>query len=435
MKRSVSSLNDERSRRQFIADAAKALLGVGIAPWAGSLLASESPTAASHKARADSVIYLNMMGGLSHIDTFDPKPEQPEIQGPVSPLATNVPGIRLTEYLPRLAQQMDQIAIIRSMTSNQGDHAAAQYLLHRSYLEGGTISHPTLAAWAMHSTEKLNPELPPTASIASNDDSLSTGFLDLKYAPIPIGDPAQGIADSKLPKYVKEANRLSTRLALTQAFSESFHGRYHYRQTDAHAKMFVDAVRLMRSKDLQAFDISKESPSVRAEYGTSPFGQGCLLARRLVEYGLRFVEVGLGNWDTHFDNFGIVAKNCQMLDQGLSTLLYDLRHRGLLDSTLVVVATEFGRTPTIVEAHKNGRDHHPTAFSCVVAGGGIQGGQAYGATDAKGARVIDRKASIPDLNATIGWALGLPIDDKFTASTGQQFQIAADGKPITGLFA
>jgi len=134
MKRSVSSLNDERSRRQFIADAAKALLGVGIAPWAGSLLASESPTAASHKARADSVIYLNMIGGLTHIHTFDPKPEQPEIQGPVSPLATNVPGIHLTEYLPRLAQQLDPIAIIRSMTSNQGDHAAAQYLLHLSYL-------------------------------------------------------------------------------------------------------------------------------------------------------------------------------------------------------------------------------------------------------------------------------------------------------------
>jgi hypothetical protein len=283
--------------------------------------------------------------------------------------------------------------------------------------------------------DKLNPELPGAASITGNDDSLSTGFLDLKYSPIPISDPAQGIADSKLPKYVKEANRLPTRLALTQAFNESFHGHYHYRQTEAHAKMFVDAVRLMRSNDLKAFDISKESPAVRAEYGTSPFGQGCLLARRLVEYGLRFVEVGLGGWDTHFDNFGVVEKNSQMLDQGLSTLLYDLRQRGLLDSTLVVVATEFGRTPTIVEAHKNGRDHHPTAFSCVVAGGGVQGGQAYGATDAKGARVIDRKVGIPDLNATIGWALGLPIDDKFTAATGQQFRIAADGKPITGLFA
>jgi hypothetical protein len=435
MNRFASSLNDERSRRQFIADAAKALLGVGIAPWAGSLLAGDSPGVAPRRARADSVIYLNMIGGVSHIDTFDPKPEVPEIQGPVAPLATNVPGIHLTENLPRLAQQMDQFALIRSMTSNQGDHAAAQYLLHRSYLEGGTISHPTLAAWAMHSAEKLNPELPGAASIGSNDDSLSTGFLDLKYSPVPIGDPAQGIADSKLPKYVKEGNRLPTRLALTQAFNESFHGRYHYRQTEAHAKMFVDAVRLMRSNDLKAFDISKETPAMRAEYGASPFGQGCLLARRLVEYGLRFVEVGFGGWDTHFDNFGVVAKNANILDQALSTLLYDLNQRGLLDSTLVVLATEFGRTPTIVEAHKNGRDHHPTAFSCVVAGGGVNGGQAYGATDAKGARVVDRKVSIPDLNATIGWALGLPIDEKFTASTGQQFQIASDGKPIAGLFA
>ena len=322
MNRFASNLTDERSRRQFIADAAKALLGVGIAPWAGSLLASAAPPAAPPRTRADSVIYLNMIGGLSHIDTFDPKPEQPEIQGPVSPLATNVPGIHLTEYLPRLAQQMDQFAIVRSMTSNQGDHAAAQYLLHRSYLEGGTISHPTLAAWAMRSIEKLNPELPGTASIASSDDALSTGFLDLKYAPIPISDPSQGLADGKLPKYVKEANRLAARLALTQAFNEGYHGRYHYRQTDAHAKMFADAVRLMRSKDLQGFfDISKESPATRAEYGTSPFGQGCLLARRLVEYGLRFVEVGLGGWDTHFDNFGVTQTNAAMLDRAAPALL------------------------------------------------------------------------------------------------------------------
>ena len=426
--------NDDRSRRQFIADAAKALLGVGIAPCVGSLLASETQKAPAHRARADSVIYLNMMGGVSHIDTFDPKPEQTDIQGPVSTLATNVPGIRLSEFLPRLARQMDQVAIIRSMTSNQGDHVAAQYLLHRSYLEGGTISHPTLAAWAMHAMNKSNPELPGSASIGSNDDSLSTGFLDLKYAPVPISDPAQGLADSKPPKYVTE-DRLSKRLALTQSFSEAFHGRYHYRQTEAHARMFDDAIRLMRSKDLKAFDIIKEASSIRAQYGASPFGQGCLLARRLVEHGLRFVEVGFGGWDSHFDNFGIVATNSAILDQALSTLLYDLSQRGMLDSTLVVVATEFGRSPVIVEAHKNGRDHHPTAFSCVVAGGGVNGGQVYGATDTRGARVIDKQVSIPDFNATIGWALGLPIDDEFTASTGEQFQIANDGQPITELFA
>src|SRR3954464_7523890 len=260
----MSNWGDERSRRQFIADAAKALLGVGIAPWAvSSVFAGQSAAILSSRPRATSVIYLNMIGGLSHIDTFDPKPETPEIQGPVSSLATNVPGIRLTEYLPRLGQQVDQFAIIRSLTSNQGDHAAAQYLLHRSYLEGGTISHPTLAAWAMHSMDKLNPELPGAASITGNDDSLSTGFLDLKYSPIPISDPAQGIADSKLPKYVKEANRLPTRLALTQAFNESFHGHYHYRQTEAHAKMFVGALGLMRSNDLKAFDLSKERPAKR----------------------------------------------------------------------------------------------------------------------------------------------------------------------------
>jgi uncharacterized protein DUF1501 len=434
MKQQGWILQDEPSRRQFIADAAKMLLGVGIAPLASTLFANEVGAAKQGRARASSVIYLNMMGGVSHIDTFDPKPEQPDIQGPVDTLATNVPGVRLTEFLPRLARQADKLAIIRSMTSNQGDHIAAQYLLHRSYLEGGTLSHPTLAAWAMRSLEKFNPDLPGSVSIAGNDDSVSTGFLELKYAPVPINDPTQGLPNSHRPKSVAQS-RLETRLAMAEAFNEKFHERYKYRQTGAHAAMFTDAVRLMNSKDLNAFDISLEPSSISGLYGPTPFGQGCMLARRLVEHGIRFVEVGLGGWDTHYDNFGGVEANSAILDKALSALIVDLDQRGLLDSTLVVVATEFGRSPVINEAHKNGRDHHPNAFSCVLAGGGVNGGQVHGATNPQGKDVVDGKVSIPDLNATIGWALGLPIEEKFTAQSGQKFQIAAEGNPLIGLFS
>jgi Protein of unknown function (DUF1501) len=425
---------DERSRRQFIVDAAKALLGVGIAPSMGKVLAGESQSRKQRPPRASSVIYLNMMGGVSHIDTFDPKPGAPEIQGPVDSLATNVPGIHLTEFLPGLARQADKLAIIRSMTSNQGDHNAAQYFLHRSYREGGTLSHPALAVWAMRSLDKFNPDLPGSVSIASNEDSISTGFLELKYAPVPINDPKQGLPDSHRAKYVTDS-RMATRIAMAQAFNEKFHGQYKYRQTSALASMFTDAVRLMSSKDLKAFDISLEPASMSQLYGPTPFGQGCMLARRLVEYGVRFIEVGLGGWDTHYDNFGGVEANAAVLDKAMSALLADLEQRGLLDTTLLVVATEFGRSPEINEAHKNGRDHHPNAFSCVLAGGGVQGGQVYGATNSQGAAVVDRKVSIPDFNATIGWALGLPIEEKFTAQSGQEFQIAAEGQPLTSLFS
>ncbi|MEX2169169.1 MAG: DUF1501 domain-containing protein [Pirellulales bacterium] len=428
------SFGDERSRRRFIADAAKALLGVGVAPMASQVLGVEFPALLGRPARAQSVVYLNLMGGVSHIDTFDPKPNQPEIQGPVKPLATNVPGIHVTEYLPKIAGQMDKLAVIRSMTSHQGDHIAAQYLLHRSHQEGGTLSHPTLAAWAMRSLNKCNPDLPGSVSIAGNDDSVSTGFLDLKYAPVPIGDPSQGLPDSRRPAYVSDS-QLESRLSLTRAFNQEFHERYHYRQTIAHARMFADAVRLMRSRDLKAFDISQEPAPTSAQYGPHPFGQGCMLARRLVEHGLRFVEVGFGGWDTHYDNFGMVAENSVVLDQSLSALLVDLKQRGMLESTLVVVATEFGRTPKINEAHKDGRDHHPNAFSCLMAGGGVDGGQVYGETDAQGAEVIDRGVSIPDLNATIGWALGLPIDEQIASPSGQLFRIADEGQPLKELFS
>lgn len=426
-------INDDQSRRQFIAAAAKTLLGVGLLPFGRTLAAAESLTAASPRQRAQGVIYLNLMGGVSHIDTFDPKPGEPDIQGPVAPLATVVPGIQFTEFLPRLANQANKLAVIRSMTSNQGDHNAAQYLLHRSYREEGTLSHPTLAAWAMQSLDKYNADLPGSVSIAGNEDSVSTGFLELKYAPVPINDPKQGLPDSHRPKYVTDS-QLESRLALARAFDNKFHARYKYRQTTAHAAMFADAVRLMNSRDLKAFDISLEPAATSDLYGPSPFGQGCMLARRLVEHGVRFIEVGLGGWDTHYDNFGGVAANSALLDQALSALLADLEQRGMLESTLVVVGTEFGRTPVINEAHKNGRDHHPNAFSCVLAGGGVNGGQVYGSTDSQGAEVTDRKASIPDLNATIAWALGLPIDVKFVAPSGQKFQIAGEGQPLTALF-
>jgi uncharacterized protein (DUF1501 family) len=190
----------------------------------------------------------------------------------------------------------------------------------------------------------------------------------------------------------------------------------------------------MKSSDLAAFDLSKETQATRDLYGGGNFAQGCLLARRLIEHDVRFVEVQLGGWDTHYDNFTGVEGRCREFDQAYAALLTDLEARGKLKDTLVVVATEFGRTPEIKSEHKDGRDHHPGAFSCVLAGGGIKGGVKYGLTDSSGNKVKNDAVSVQDFNATIAYGLGLPHDLVVMSPTKRPFKIADQGKPVTSLF-
>jgi uncharacterized protein (DUF1501 family) len=189
----------------------------------------------------------------------------------------------------------------------------------------------------------------------------------------------------------------------------------------------------MNSKDLEAFDLRKEPDAVRQAYGTSSFGQGCLLARRLIENKVRFVEVEHGGWDTHNENFDAMEEKLPVVDQALSALLSDLDSRGLLEETMVVLTTEFGRTPKIV-TERSGRNHYPKAFSALMAGGGIKGGLKYGKTDATGEEVIEGKMSVPDFNATIAYGLGLPLDHIVHSPSGRPFTVADKGKPVTDLF-
>jgi uncharacterized protein (DUF1501 family) len=196
--------------------------------------------------------------------------------------------------------------------------------------------------------------------------------------------------------------------------------------------MYDDAVKLMRSKDLAAFDLTAEPEAIKERYGKNPFGQGCLLARRLLEHGVSFVEVNMGGWDTHNSNFVNVPEKAGVLDAALSTLLGDLERRGLLDDTLVVLATEFGRTPEINT--NEGRDHHPQAFTCLLAGGGIKGGTLYGKTDERGAKILENPVTVTDFNATIGYALGLPLDQVLYSPSMRPFTLADKGKPVVELF-
>ena len=213
-----------------------------------------------------------------------------------------------------------------------------------------------------------------------------------------------------------------------------FLDRYPQKKVRSYTDLYKEAIKLMRSEDLKAFDIAREPDSMHKLYGDSSFGQGCLLARRLVENQVRYVEVSLGGWDTHDDNFERVAENCMKLDQGVGALLSDLERRGMLKETLVVLTSEFGRTPDIVGA-RMGRNHWPKAFSAFMAGGGIKGGAIYGKSDENGKEVAESPVKPPDINATIAYALGLPLNKVMYSPSGRPFTVAHKGEPILDVLA
>lgn len=425
---------DGLTRRQFAERAAQTFLGVGMLPVLGDLAFAQKKKEASkvppRKNPAQNVIYLYMSGGMTHLDTLDPKPGA-ETQGPVKPIKTSAPGVILSEYLPNLAKQMDKAVAVRSISSTQGAHERGRYLMRTSYTQRGTIRHPALGAWLLKLSGRKNQSLPGNVRIGGDSRHPGAGFMEAAYAPLPIGDPTAGLQNSKRARNLTQP-QFEKRLTLTDKFDREFRARFNQKQVRSSTDAYNDAIRLMSSKELEAFNIYRESESVRNAYGDNPFGQGCLLARRLVEHDVRFVEVTLGGWDTHQNNFIRVPENCENLDRAIAQLIADLSQRGILDKTLVVLATEFGRTPVINQ--NRGRDHYPKAFSGLIAGGGIKGGQAYGKTDAKGTEVEDGFTAVPDFNATIAYGLGLPLSKIVRSPSRRPFTVAHKGEPITQLF-
>ena len=425
--------SEELERRRFISLAAKGLLGVSILPWASSVplkgagLGLNRPL--NHAPKAKNVIYLYMSGGMTHIDTFDPKPGT-ETGGPTQAINTKVDHLKLAENLPLLANHAEKIAVIRGMTSTKGAHEQGNYFMHTSYAQRATIKHPTMGSWMTKLDGRFNPTLPGAVVVNGGSRHPLAGFLQSSHQPLAIGDPEAGLRNSKMHPGLTN-DTFEKRLDFSQKLDESFIKKYGSAKVNSYANMYDDAIRLMKSGDLSAFDLSKETQQARESYGEDRFGQGVLLARRLVERQVRFVEVQLGGWDTHQNNFSRVPEQSAILDQALSALLADLEQRGMLEETLVVLATEFGRTPNINV--NDGRDHYPKAFSCMLAGGGIKGGQVWGKTDKEGREVIDQKVEIPDLNATIAFTLGLPLDEIVYSPTRRPFTLSDKGQPITQL--
>jgi hypothetical protein len=416
------------SRREAFGRIARATLGVGLVPSVSQHLEAAVAPGPTH---AKNIIFLMMQGAMSHLDTFDPKPGREE-QGETKPIQTKTPGVVFGQSLEKLAALSDRLAVIRSLSTETGAHEQGQYLMRTSYAAINSIRHPAFGAWAVHAMGKISKDLPSYVLVGNGNDHPGAGFLDPSLTPVPVADPLKGLENTTRPRYLSEEN-FDRRLALADRIDRDFKQRYAGRQLDAYNQLYKDAVRLMGSVDLQAFDIAKEKPAVRESYGDSRVGLGCLLARRLVESGVRCVEVEFGGWDMHRDVFEEMDEKGPQLDRAMGTLLTDLEARGLLSSTLVVLATEFGRTPRINE--NTGRDHHPGVFSCVLAGAGVQGGAVYGQSDEQGFRPAKDPVSVADFNTTIAAACGLPFEQEFPAPNGRPFKIGGGGKPIAAVLA
>ena len=424
----------EISRRDFAAKTASSLLGVGLLGnyMSGTARAAfEGSSKLKQVATAKNVIYLYMSGGQSHLDTWDPK-EGVETAGPTKPIKTSADGVRISEYLPMMAKQMHHAAVINSVSSTQGAHEQGNYIMHTSYAMRGTIRHPAMGAWLNVFQGGGNSTLPNYVFVGNDSRHPGAGFFPAVHSPLYVNNPDNGLKNIKRQPGLSE-DKFQARMKLADELDADFRSTFKHRNVQAYSDMYDHAMTMMKSEDLEAFDLSKESAETRAAYGKESFGQGCLLARRLVERGVRFVEVSLGGWDTHQANFVRVPELCDTLDKAMATLIQDLSSRGLLQDTMVVLTSEFGRTPTINQ--NVGRDHYPKAFSCVMAGGGIKGGQTYGKTDPEGREVVENKVEVPDVNATMAYGLGLPLDQIVFSPSKRPFTIADKGQPLTSLFA
>lgn len=425
---------DELSRRQFIIENARKLLGVSVAPMLGGTLATQAFAQNTNNSKpARSVIFLNMEGGMSHMDTFDLKKENKKVNG----IESSIKGYQVANYLPETAKVLRHCTVINSMTSTQGAHPQGQYLLHKSYTPLGTISHPAIGSWITREAGRINEDLPGYVAINSSAGNTGGGWMGASYSAALVGKPQQGLKDVKRFHRVSEED-FNTRLKIADQLNRKFHEDYATQEVQSYAGLFDEAVKVMNSKDLAAFNIKEEPQKVRDAYGKTNFGQGCLLARRLVEVGVRFVEVTLGGWDTHTSNFTAVEGRCIELDKAYATLLTDLRSRGLLDSTLVVLASEFGRGP-VQPQFNDGRSHHPGVFSSVLAGGGVNEGMVYGGSSKNALKVAKDPVTIYDLNSTIAYALGVDAHKVSYSPSKRPFRIAGPdkqkGAAVTKIFS
>jgi len=437
MMRAVVDGRGAVTRRSFLRAGAGLAASGATGLWHALALAQEDAARRAGKR----LILLWMDGGPSQYETFAPKLGSPR-QGPTQAISTSVPGVAIAEHWPRMATRMHELAVLGSMTGGPTDHDRAIQYVRTGYERNPSIAYPTFGSVVAWQREDAVAELPAFVRIGKaradfpsrNPDA---GVLGARFNPLLAREPGQLPPDvaRQVPEEV-----LRRRLAFAGRLADVAGQDSALAQRDrAFRDVQSRAARMSLGREIEAFDLERESPSTREAYGPTPFGQGCLLARRLVERGVSFIEVmsaeGSEGWDTHKgEAFKSNARLSEMVDVGMAALIQDLKVRGLLEDTLVVWMGEFGRTPGFND-DGGGRDHYSQAWIAAVAGGGVQGGRFLGATDADGIEVTDRPITVPDLMVTFCHVLGLDPRAEYVTHDARPVKIAEQGKVIHELFA
>jgi hypothetical protein len=427
---------DGINRRDFIRVGTLGFVGLSMTDLFALQAAAADGGAA---AKAKSVILLWMDGGPAQHDTWDPKPNAPaDIRGEFKPIATNADGVQICELLPKMAKQMDKVALVRTMAHNEGAHERAQHFLLTGWHPLPSLVYPSMGSVV---SKELGPvgSLPPYVAIPSSSFASGyggSGYLEAAFNPFSVGgDPNNEkftVRDVSLPDGMT-VERFGERKGLLQVLDgafKRFEGTSVQASRDSFYTRAYDIISSPQAK--KAFNIHDEPAKVRDRYGRTEFGQSCLLARRLVEAGVRFITVAMGGWDTHSDNFKQLKDNLMTpLDNGYSALLEDLQQRGLLDSTLVIWMGEFGRTPKVNQLA--GRDHWPDTGCVLFSGAGVRGGQAIGKTDAEGGKPVERKVAPEEVVTTVYQKLGINWDKEYMTPQNRPVKIVTGGEPIKEL--
>jgi hypothetical protein len=413
------------SRRHFMSHLAGASAFTGTALALGHTLSANQETLRKNRKSA---ILLWMGGGPSTIDLWDLKPGA-STGGPFRPIATKG-DVQISEHLPMIANVMDKMSIVRSMSTREADHQRGRYYMHTGYVPSPNIQHPSYGAVLAHELMAQRPELeiPPFVSVGGASEG--PGFLGMAWAPFSVNSNGQ-VRNLDMGM---EPDRLTQRMLALGQLEKSFVGQNRGSAAEEHGKVLQKTLNLMTSQQMAAFRVNQEPSEVRERYGQNNFGNGCLMARRLVETGVPFVEVDLGGWDNHQNIFPTLQnQRLPTMDRAMSALIEDLDQRELLKDTVVLWMGEFGRTPRI--NGNTGRDHWARSWSVVVGGGGIKPGIAVGQTNEDGTRVEGESYSAEDLMASVCKALGISLETTFTSRSGRPMKIANSGKIIKDLFA
>jgi len=412
-------------RRDFVKLTLGASAGAAISAKFGLPLLAQDAAA----AKAKQCILLWMAGAPSQLDTFDPKPGS-DTGGPFKAIPTAADGIEICEHLPRVAKQMRNISLLRTVNSKDPNHDTATYMLHTGYRRAPDLEHPHIGSVVVTELGEKVADLPGCV-VLGGDPPAGAGYLSSEKGPLVLDKLENPTEDLGEPPFV-DRDRLARRNRLREWFEKDFQKDYgDDPRVEARKRAYERANRVLTSDNLKAFEIKSEPDETRRAYGDSDFGRAVLIARRLIQTGVRFVEVQLGDWDTHTDNFTRVKRNLGILDPAYAALMDDLARTKLLESTLVVWMGEFGRTPGINAS--NGRDHFTRAWSVAMSGGGIQGGRVVGRTDENGMAVKDRPVSVGDLYATMYKCFGIDAEKKYSAGK-RPMKVLDGGEPVKELF-